>query len=174
MFEFRKLEVYKKSKTVHSSITDLLNNVQPGRIITDQLPRASLSVVLNIAEGSGKFSKPDRRNFFIIARGSVFECVPILDVLQDKKQIRKEVFECYLSSYDELSRILYAMIRICLKFKHLLIFRCLPITLPNSTLVQLPPQDFLRSGFIISPLVLFFYSVLISTVINFPIWVKPF
>jgi four helix bundle protein len=111
MFDFQNLEVYKKSKKVYSSVTDLLNEIKPGRIITDQLSRASLSVVLNIAEGSGKFSKPDRRNFFVIARGSVFECVALLDVLREKGQISQETFDRYLKIYDELSRILYAMIK---------------------------------------------------------------
>ena len=53
----------------------------------DLLSRASFSVVLNIAEGSGRFSKKDRQNFFVITRSSVFECVAILDVLKDNHVI---------------------------------------------------------------------------------------
>jgi hypothetical protein len=32
-----------------------------------------MSIVLNIAEGSGRFSNADKRNFYIIARSSIFE-----------------------------------------------------------------------------------------------------
>ncbi|PWH85221.1 four helix bundle protein [Brumimicrobium oceani] len=43
------------------------------RYANDQLGRASFSVTLNIAEGSGKFSKKDRKNYFTTARASIFE-----------------------------------------------------------------------------------------------------
>ena len=79
--------------------------------VKDQLGRASFSIALNIAEGSGKFSKADRKNYFITSRGSVFECVAILDILCDEGLLNKVDFECYLKMADELSRILYAMIR---------------------------------------------------------------
>ena len=48
----------------------------------DQLLRASQSIPLNIAEGNGKASDPDRRRFFEIARGSALECAAIQDVLE--------------------------------------------------------------------------------------------
>jgi four helix bundle protein len=77
----------------------------------DQLNRAAFSVILNIAEGSGKFSKPDRKNYFIIARASVFECVATIDVLCDENQIQQAQFDQLMSQADELSKMLFALIK---------------------------------------------------------------
>lgn len=48
--------------------------------LKDQLRRASLSVVLNISEGTGKRSMPDRLRFFQIAMGSIRECQAIVEL----------------------------------------------------------------------------------------------
>ena len=40
-----------------------------------------MSVPLNIAEGSGKFSR-DAVRFYTIARGSALECADVLDALE--------------------------------------------------------------------------------------------
>lgn len=111
MFEFQNLEVYKKAKLFHLNCKSLILNNKLDNYVKDQLGRASFSIVLNIAEGSGKFSKPDRRNYFTTARASVFECVAILDMLHDTEIIKQDSFDAYLKSADELSRILYAMIK---------------------------------------------------------------
>ena len=52
------------------------------RAAKDQLLRASQSIPLNIAEGNGKATEPDRRRYFEIARGSALECAAIQDVLE--------------------------------------------------------------------------------------------
>jgi four helix bundle protein len=49
--------------------------------LRDQLDRASVSIALNIAEGAGRFSPPDKARFYAIARGSATECAAIVDVL---------------------------------------------------------------------------------------------
>jgi four helix bundle protein len=53
--------------------------------VRDQLERASLSVVLNIAEGAGRKSRADRCRFFTIAMGSLLECSAILEVLRRRR-----------------------------------------------------------------------------------------
>jgi four helix bundle protein len=111
MFEFQNLEVYKKAKVFHLDCKSLILANKLDSYVKDQLGRASFSIVLNIAEGSGKFSKADRRNYFVTSRASVFECVAILDMLHDSEAIKKELFDNYLLKADELSRILYAMIK---------------------------------------------------------------
>ncbi len=46
--------------------------------------------MLNIAEGAGRHSKPDKQRFYEIAKGSATECASILDVLQLKGLISTE------------------------------------------------------------------------------------
>ncbi len=60
MFEFQHLEIYKKAKVFHLECRALIAGKSLTNYVKDQLGRASFSVVLNIAEGSGKFSKADR------------------------------------------------------------------------------------------------------------------
>jgi four helix bundle protein len=49
--------------------------------LRDQLDRASVSIVLNLAEGAGRRTLPDKARFYTIARGSATECAAILDLL---------------------------------------------------------------------------------------------
>jgi four helix bundle protein len=55
---------------------------QGERALLDQLERACHSIVLNIAEGAGRHSAPDKRRFYEIAKGSATECAAILDILR--------------------------------------------------------------------------------------------
>jgi four helix bundle protein len=49
--------------------------------LRDQLDRASISIVLNIAEGCGRRSAADKGRFYAMARGSATECAAILDLV---------------------------------------------------------------------------------------------
>lgn len=110
MFDFQKLEVYKKAKEFHVDCKEIIKTRKLDTYVRDQLGRASFSIALNIAEGSGKFSKADRKNYFVTSRGSVYECMAILDILRDQHYINKDEFDSYSVKADELSRILFKMI----------------------------------------------------------------
>ncbi len=78
------LDVYQLALKFHQGVMTLI----PGkgqRNLRDQMERASLSIVLNIAEGAGRCTPPERRRHFIIALGSVYECSAILDILRLRK-----------------------------------------------------------------------------------------
>ncbi len=111
MFDFQNLAIYKKAKVFHVNCKKIISTQKLDRFVVDQLGRASFSVPLNIAEGSGKFSKADRKNYFTTARASVFECVAVLDLLKDEGKISDSDFEGMLKEADELSRILFSMIK---------------------------------------------------------------
>ncbi|MDP6544358.1 MAG: four helix bundle protein [Phycisphaerae bacterium] len=80
-FMFENLQVYQKSVDLADQVATLTERFPRGYyFLVDQLNRAALSIAANLAEGNGRFTKPDRKNFFIIARGSAQECVPLLEI----------------------------------------------------------------------------------------------
>lgn len=62
-FDFRNLEVYQKAKAFHALCLSLSEHTSVARHVRDQLHRASMSVVLNIAEGSGKIQQTRSAEF---------------------------------------------------------------------------------------------------------------
>lgn len=89
-FAFEKLVVYQKAVDFADQICAGTEVFPRGyAFLVDQLNRAALSIAANIAEGNGRFTKPDRRNFFGIARGSLQECVPLLELARRRKLITR-------------------------------------------------------------------------------------
>ncbi len=84
VFDHEKLEVYQESLAFVSWLEPMMQKLPKTIAVRDQLDRASTSIVLNLAEGNGKFTRPDRCRFFDIARGSALECAAALDVLACK------------------------------------------------------------------------------------------
>lgn len=112
MFDFHNLKVYQQTRSLNQSAIKLIKSsvgIDPS--LKNQFIRASTSIALNIAEGSAKFSKAEKRNYYSIARGSAFECVAILDLLLDLDIITPSSYEDYQREYQEISKMLYGLIR---------------------------------------------------------------
>ncbi len=111
-FTFEKLDVYQKSLKFTEDIEKLTQNLK-GKIsfsLLDQLQRAAISISLNIAEGNGRFHKKDKINFFYISRGSIFECVPILQVLKSRNKISDTEYDELYSKLEILSKMISGLI----------------------------------------------------------------
>lgn len=111
MFDFEKLDVYQKAKSFNIEIAIVIKTKDFDRTTNDQLRRASFSIMLNIAEGSSRFSLKDRRNFMVIARGSAFECAAILDYLLGINVIDQKTFLHFIDKLEEISKMLFGLIR---------------------------------------------------------------
>src|SRR5690349_4928580 len=86
-FSHEKLDVYQEAISFVAWISPLLDELVRTGDVKDQLDRASTSIVLNIAEGNGKYSVKDRCRFFDIAHGSALECAAGLDILVAKRKL---------------------------------------------------------------------------------------
>jgi four helix bundle protein len=89
-FDHEKLRVYQEALRFVAWVDPILEKLPPKIAARDQLDRASTSTVLNIAEGNGKRSHPDRCRYLDIARGSVVECAACLDLLAVKGKLNGE------------------------------------------------------------------------------------
>ncbi len=111
-FAFEKLLVYQKSVALANSMMAATRGFPRGYyFLADQLHRAALSIATNIAEGNGRFTAADRRNFFVIARGSVQECVPLLEVALRRKVLPPGVHERLRGELEEISRMVSGLIK---------------------------------------------------------------
>jgi len=80
-FAFEKLRVYQKSVDFADAVCTSTEQFQCGYgFQVNQLNRASLSISSNFDEGNGRFTKADRKHFFGIARASVLQRVPQLEL----------------------------------------------------------------------------------------------
>ena len=110
-FAFEKLNVYQKAITFADAVCTLTKSFPRGYFfLADQLNRGALSIAANIAEGNGRFTKPDRRNFFGIARGSVQECVPLLELAARQKLLPADRHQQLKAGLEEIARMLSGLI----------------------------------------------------------------
>lgn len=112
-FMFEKLEVYQRAVDLAEKIAALTDTfpAKGHHHLVDQLRKASLSISLNIAEGNGRWHAKERKNFFWIARGSIFECVPLLELCKREKLITEEICADLKAELEVLSKMLTALIK---------------------------------------------------------------
>jgi four helix bundle protein len=72
-----------------------------------QLVRAADSIHANIAEAAGRWTKTDRRNFLVIARGSLYETEGWID----RARARGLLHSDYEDRLSEIARTLNGMIK---------------------------------------------------------------
>jgi len=111
-FDFERLAVYQKTlafaNQIYQATGTFPKEEQFG--IVSQLRRAALSIAQNIAEGCGRRSKNDRRHFFDMARSSIYECIPLLQLSQEQRFLQDGLYQKLYEASTELSRMLSGLI----------------------------------------------------------------
>jgi four helix bundle protein len=110
-FMFENLQVYQTAVDFADRIASQTESFPRGYyFLVDQLNRAALSIATNLAEGNGRFTKPDRKNFFTIARGSVQECVPLLEVAKRRGFLSDADHSSLKSNLEEMAKMISGLI----------------------------------------------------------------
>ncbi len=113
MYKFERLEVYKKALLFVKEIFEVTKNFpQDLRFsLTSQIIRAAISICANIAEGSGRLSKNESKNFYNIAKGSIYEVVSLLDIALMQNYITKDKYDRLYLSSEEIAKMLNGLIK---------------------------------------------------------------
>ncbi len=89
IFDFERLKVYGSGLEFIYKILNLTKGLEKDYQFSlgGQLKRAALSIVNNIAEGSGKLTKKEKSQFYRVSLNSARECIPMLTILSKEKLI---------------------------------------------------------------------------------------
>jgi four helix bundle protein len=107
-----KMDVYKMSQSLAMECYRITANFPTHEkfAMTQQLRRAVLSVHLNLAEGCSRKSKPERKRFFEISRGSVVEIDACLELAVKLRYVNledlKDFGDFIVRTFQMLSRMI--------------------------------------------------------------------
>jgi four helix bundle protein len=111
-FDFERLDIYKRSiefaDFAYTIADSLPRSLQSS--LADQLRRAVISICNNIAEGSGKLSPREKRQFYHYALDSARECVPIIALIQRRVQSNIETNERFRNEIEIVCKMLTKLI----------------------------------------------------------------
>lgn len=113
MSDYTKLEVWQKSRALARDIYGASGCFPQDELfgLTHQIRRAAASILSNIAEGAGRGSRRDRRQFMLIARGSAFEVESQLFLAEDLRYISSKKAAELRQRASQIARMLSGLIR---------------------------------------------------------------
>ena len=112
-FEFQNTEMYQQMMDYVSNVYEMTKKFPQSEIygLTSQIRRASVSIVLNFAEGWGRYNKKEKAQFYKIARASILECVAATDIALRQNYIETTHYQKMVSESNEISKKLNALIK---------------------------------------------------------------
>jgi len=112
IFDFERLKVYQKTEELVIAIFRMTCSLpkEYQYSLCDQLRRSALSILNNLAEGTGKISKKEKGQFYKTSLNSTRECVPMLTVLMREQQISGEAYRTLRKDVIHIANMLGKLI----------------------------------------------------------------
>ena len=114
IFTFEDLKVWQKAVDFAELVIkaiDLFETPRKHYRLIEQLEAASTSPSMNIAEGKGRFSRKEFIHYLYIARGSVFETITLLVIIQRMGWITDDTFGQIKAMGEEITKMLNSLIK---------------------------------------------------------------
>lgn len=110
---FEEIQAWQKAYQVTLEVYRMTDNGKFAKDfgLRDQIRRASVSVMANVAEGHGRKSNLEFANFLNVARGSAHEVQSHLHIAHGLGYVDKEAFDSLYGSLSEVSRMTLALAR---------------------------------------------------------------
>jgi four helix bundle protein len=107
---FEEIKAWQKAKSV---VSRLYNELRCGHDFSfrDQILRAAISVMNNIAEGFERRTNNELKNFLFIAKGSCGELRSMLYIAEERKYLPHKSFEETYAECEIISKMLSAFIK---------------------------------------------------------------
>ena len=108
---YKDLHVWQKSIEFANNIIDLVENLDTKRNhyrLIEQIEAASTSIPMNIAEGKGRYSTKELLHFMIIARGSLYETMTLLEIFKKRQWVSEEKFTSLEKEAIEITKMINA------------------------------------------------------------------
>ncbi|MBN2568394.1 MAG: four helix bundle protein [Deltaproteobacteria bacterium] len=114
VFSFEDLKVWQKSVDFAELVIQTIESFETPRKhyrFIEQLEAAATSPAMNVAEGKGRFSKKEYIHYLYIARGSVFETITLLIIVQRMGWIPDNTFQQIKSMGEEITKMINSLIK---------------------------------------------------------------
>jgi four helix bundle protein len=111
--DVKQLVVWRKSVDLCKAVYVATQGFPPAERfgLTAQMRRAGLAIPSNLAEGRGRGSRPEYRQFVVIARGSACELETQLIIAQELGFLKASEAEVLLDETREVIRMLHGLVR---------------------------------------------------------------
>ena len=113
MHDYKKLRIWQQSielvKEIYKVTKDFSAEEKFG--LTNQIRRSVVSVPSNIAEGAGRNTKGEFKNFLGVANGSLFELETQLIISKDMNYLKDYNLNLLLPKIDMLQKMIYNLIK---------------------------------------------------------------
>ncbi|MBK9105072.1 MAG: four helix bundle protein [Saprospiraceae bacterium] len=112
MFDFEKLDVYNHLRALNKEVLKFLYaapEIDP--FLKEQWKTATVNAAINLAEGVGRIVDAEKKQYFTVSRGAIFESVSLMHIVSDLNQISQADFTTFYDQYETVSKMLLGLYR---------------------------------------------------------------
>jgi four helix bundle protein len=113
-FAYENLEVWNKAVDFAVEVINTVDNISTDRKhyrLLEQIEASSTSIAMNIAEGKGRYSRKEFKQFLYIARGSLYETMTLLEIFRRVKWIKDRQYNEHKISGKEIASMIIGLVK---------------------------------------------------------------